>query len=59
MINLLKIFATDESAAITVDFVVLTAAIAGLGFAVITAMQPGIAAQSDHIATVLEGELND
>ncbi len=34
MLNMIKNFAADESGAVTVDWVVLTAAIVGLGLAV-------------------------
>ena len=34
--NLLKTFARDEDGAVTVDWVVLTAAIVGLGIAILT-----------------------
>jgi Flp pilus assembly pilin Flp len=38
----LKVFITDESGAVTVDWVVLTAAIVGLGIAVIGAISSGV-----------------
>ncbi|MGY6549643.1 MAG: Flp family type IVb pilin [Roseinatronobacter sp.] len=38
----IKTFAADESGAVTVDWVVLTAAIVGLGIAVITAVRGGV-----------------
>ena len=38
----LKTFAADESGAVTVDWVVLTAAIVGLGLAVITSVRSGV-----------------
>jgi len=36
MLNTIKNFAADESGAVTVDWVVLTAAVVGLGLAVLT-----------------------
>jgi Flp pilus assembly pilin Flp len=36
MLNMIKNFAADESGAVTVDWVVLTAAIVGLGLAVMS-----------------------
>ena len=42
MLNLVKNFAKDESGAVTVDWVVLTAAIVGLGILVIQAVTPGV-----------------
>ena len=38
----MKTFAADESGAVTVDWVVLTAAIVGLGLAVITSVRSGV-----------------
>lgn len=38
----IKTFALDESGAVTVDWVVLTAAIVGLGLAVMTVVGPAI-----------------
>jgi Flp pilus assembly pilin Flp len=54
MTNLLKNFANDESGAVTVDWVVLTAAIVGLGLLVIQAVTPGIQTLSDNISTAVE-----
>ncbi|MFM2388598.1 MAG: hypothetical protein RLZZ437_153, partial [Pseudomonadota bacterium] len=42
MLNIFKNFAKDEDGAVTVDWVVLTAAIVGLGLVVITTIRPGI-----------------
>ena len=39
---LLKLFAKDECGAVTVDWVVLTAAIVGLGIAVVAAVNSGV-----------------
>ncbi len=38
MLNLIKNFAKDESGAVTVDWVVLTAAIVGLGIVIINSV---------------------
>ncbi|GHC49277.1 Flp family type IVb pilin [Neogemmobacter tilapiae] len=54
MLNLLKNFAKDESGAVTVDWVVLTAAIVGLGLLVIQAVRPGITTLSNNISTAVE-----
>ena len=51
MLNLLKNFAKDESGAVTVDWVVLTAAIVGLGIAVMASVRGG--------ATDLAGDIGD
>jgi len=42
LFTLWKNFKNDESGAVTVDWVVLTAALVGLGLAVILAIQPGL-----------------
>lgn len=48
-------FLNDESGAVTVDWVVLTAAIVGLGIAVLTSVGTGTVNLADNIATSLEG----
>ena len=45
----LHTFQEDESGAVTVDWVVLTAAIVGLGIAVITAVSASIGSNTDSI----------
>ena len=47
---------TDESGAITVDWVVLTAAIVGLGIAVLAAVSTGVENLSNDIDTQLSGQ---
>ncbi len=42
LFDLIKTFSKDESGAVTVDWVVLTAAIVGLGIAVIAAVSGGV-----------------
>jgi len=49
LFTLWKNFKNDESGAVTVDWVVLTAALVGLGLAVILAIQPGIESAADNI----------
>jgi Flp pilus assembly pilin Flp len=49
----LKSFAANESGAVTVDWVVLTAAIVGLGIAVITQVRNGTTALATSIQTSL------
>ena len=49
----LKTFAADESGAVTVDWVVLTAAIVGLGLAVITSVRTGVQSLGTDIQTSL------
>ena len=49
----MKTFAADESGAVTVDWVVLTAAIVGLGLAVITSVRTGVQSLGTDIQTSL------
>ncbi len=53
-IKLFKTFAADESGAVTVDWVVLTAAIVGLGLVVMQQIGGGIEALSQKIVTNLD-----
>ena len=46
----IKNFTADESGAVTVDWVVLTAAIVGLGIAVIAAVSNGVESLGDRIS---------
>lgn len=55
LFDMIKKFRNDESGAVTVDWVVLTAAIVGLGIAVIVAVGPGIATLAENIS----GEVAD
>ena len=50
LFDLFKKFHNDESGAVTVDWVVLTAAIVGLGIAVIVAIAPAIDTLAGNIA---------
>jgi len=50
---MIKNFAADESGAVTVDWVVLTAAIVGLGIAVIASVSSGVNSLGDTISTSL------
>ena len=51
--NFFKAFHKDESGAVTVDWVVLTAAIVGLGMVVMTTVGGGITGLGDAIVTDL------
>jgi len=51
----IKTFAADESGAVTVDWVVLTAAIVGLGIAVVTSVRTGVNDLAGDINTSLAG----
>jgi len=48
-------FFNDESGAVTVDWVVLTAAIVGLGIAVLTSVSTGTTSLADTISGELGG----
>jgi Flp pilus assembly pilin Flp len=54
LLNLFKSFKKDESGAVTVDWVVLTAAIVGLGMVVMATIGPAI----EDTAAVIENDLN-
>ncbi|MEP5761646.1 MAG: pilus assembly protein [Litoreibacter sp.] len=51
-----KTFLADESGAVTVDWVVLTAAIVGLGIAVMASISGGLESLSGDIQEQLETE---
>jgi Flp pilus assembly pilin Flp len=53
MLNFIKNFRADEDGAVTVDWVVLTAAIVGLGIAVLTAVSNGATDLAGDIQTNL------
>jgi len=53
LLNIFKSFKNDESGAVTVDWVVLTAAIVGLGMVVMTTVGGGITGLSDAVVTDL------
>jgi Flp pilus assembly pilin Flp len=51
--NIINKFFNDESGAVTVDWVVLTAAIVGLGMVVMSTVGDGIETLSDTVVTDL------
>ena len=51
--SMIKTFAANESGAVTVDWVVLTAAIVGLGLAVISTVRTGVGALGTDISNSL------
>ena len=55
-LNTLKSFKNDEAGAVTVDWVVLTAAIVGLGIVVMTTIGGGIENLSADVVTDIEGQ---
>ncbi len=54
MKKILKRFAIEESGAVTVDFVVLTASITTLGLVVVTTFSSGTTGLADEIETSLD-----
>ena len=54
--KLFKDFMRDEDGAVTVDWVVLTAAIVGLGIAVLTSVSGGTTSLADKISSNLAGQ---
>jgi len=55
LFKLAKTFCHDEDGAVTVDWVVLTAAIVGLGIAVLTSVSGGTTSLADKISSELDG----
>lgn len=53
--DLIKRFHNDESGAVTVDWVVLTAAVVGLGIAVVATVRTGVTGLGGNISTALSG----
>ncbi len=51
----IKNFAADESGAVTVDWVVLTAAIVGLGIAVVASVRGGV----NNVAEEIGGSMSE
>jgi len=54
MLNMIKNFAADESGAVTVDWVVLTAAIVGLGLAVMTLVTGSTKTLTEQITDAMD-----
>ncbi len=59
MLNFIQNFARDEDGAVTVDWVVLTAAIVGLGIAVLTSVRGGAVDMAEGIETQLGTAVSD
>ncbi len=53
LLNIFKSFKNDEAGAVTVDWVVLTAAIVGLGLVVMTTVSGGLSTAATGIVTDL------
>ncbi len=58
LLNIFKSFKNDEAGAVTVDWVVLTAAVVGLGAVIGTTVMPGITAGGAKIVTKLGANTN-
>ncbi len=56
LLNIFKSFANDEAGAVTVDWVVLTAAIVGLGIVVMNSVGGGITTLSGTTATKITAQ---
>lgn len=54
LLNFFKKFSKDESGAVTVDFVVLTAGIVGLGILIVQAVTPEVRATAEQIAADMQ-----
>jgi Flp pilus assembly pilin Flp len=58
MMKFLNAFRNDEDGAVTVDWVVLTAAVVGLAIAALTAVDTGLGSATNDIQTELQGSPN-
>ena len=56
MLNFIKNFRNDEDGAVTVDWVVLTAALVGIGIAVISSVSGGTVAMGNKMSTMLSAQ---
>lgn len=59
MLNYIKTFRRDEDGAVTVDWVVLTAAIVGIGIAIMTTVSTNTKELGGEIDSAIEGETVD
>ena len=59
MLSIINTFIADEDGAVTVDWVVLTAAIVGLGIAVLNSVKGGAETMAGNIATELATAVPD
>ena len=59
MINFIKNFRNDEDGAVTVDWVVLTAAIVGLGVAAVATVEGGVDGLASNISAGVSDETVD
>ncbi len=56
MLNFIKTFAADEDGAVTVDWVVLTAAVVGIGIAVMTTIGGATTSLGEKISAQLNAQ---
>ena len=56
MIKFIKNFRKDEDGAVTVDWVVLTAAVVGLAVAAYTSIETGASGLTANTATFMDGQ---
>ena len=56
LFDLMKNFSRDEDGAVTVDWVVLTAAIVGLGIAVLVSVTSGTKTLTEKVSSQLSGQ---
>jgi hypothetical protein len=54
LLNIFKSFKNDEAGAVTVDWVVLTAAVVGLGAVIGLTIMPGITTAGGNVVTNLD-----
>lgn len=59
MLNFIKNFRNDEDGAVTVDWVVLTAAVVGLAIAAYTSIESGAGQMAGSVETALTGQTLD
>ena len=59
LFDFIKRFGKDEDGAVTVDWVVLTAALVGLGIAVLAAVETGLSDLSKDISDELQSDIVD
>ena len=57
MTKLLKVFAKDQDGAVTVDWVVLTAAIVGIALAVLVVIRSALNTTATEIGASIDGAL--
>jgi len=59
LFDFIKHFGKDEDGAVTVDWVVLTAALVGLGIAVLAAVETGLSDLSNDIGSKMQETIID